>query len=96
MAQRQQHDSGTRRGERKSGQSKRPPTGSDPSKERGAERDTGRSWVHDDPPLKQGDDPPLKQEDDPKHSGYSDRETPESTAPGTRPGRPSERPRNEG
>ncbi len=95
MAQRQQHDPGTRRGERKGDQSKRLPTGSDPSKERGAERDSGRSWVHDEPPPKQGDDPPLRQQDEPQHSGYSDRETPEATDRGARPGRRSERPRNE-
>ena len=87
MAQRHQIDPATRPRDRKSEQPKRPPAGTDPSRERGAEKDSGRSWVHD--------EPPLKQEDEPKHSGYSDRETPESNDPGSRPARPSERPRNE-
>jgi hypothetical protein len=65
-------------------QPKRPATG-DTEKQRGEQRDTGRSWVHDKPPVEQNDDP--------QHSGYSDRETPEAGTPGSQPGRPGERPR---
>lgn len=80
MPKRQQKDQTTRTGERSGDQPKRRPSGADPSKEHG----TGRSWVHDEPPLEQGDDP--------QRSGYSDRETPEATPPGARPGRQGERP----
>lgn len=80
MAKRQQKDRTTRTEERSGEQPKRGPSGVDPSKE----RSSGRSWVRDEPPLEQGDDP--------QRSGYSDRETPEATNPGARPGRQSERP----
>ena len=71
-------------GERRNPQPKRPGAG-DAEKQRGDQRDTGRSWVHD--------EPPPEQHDDPQHSGYSDRETPEADTPGPQPGRSSERPR---
>jgi hypothetical protein len=84
MAQRHKDESGSpAAGERRGKQPKRP-AGADPAKQRG-ERDTGRSWVHDKPPLEQNDDP--------QHSGYSDRETPEADHPTPQPTRPSDRPR---
>jgi hypothetical protein len=70
--------------ERRSRQPKRPGAG-EPERQRGNQRDTGRSWVHD--------EPPLEQHDDPRHSGYSDRETPEAGTPESQPGRSGERPR---
>ena len=96
MAKRQQDNPSNRTQERRSEPQNRPRPGVGPSKERRSEADTGsdqetgsqrgagRSWVHDEPPLEQGDDP--------QHSGYSDRETPESKNSGEQSGRQSERP----
>jgi hypothetical protein len=69
-------------GEQRGRQPKKPGAG---ERQRDSQRDTSRSWVHD--------EPPLKQDDDPQHSGYSDRETPEAGTPESQPGRSSERPR---
>ena len=87
MAQRRKHDPGTRSGERRDEGQKRQPAGRDPSKERGGkgESDSGRSWVHDEPPLEQRDPEPHR-------TGYSDRETPETKDEDLHPRRPAEGP----
>jgi hypothetical protein len=82
MAKRHKDDPGAGASERRS--APRKPENSPPSRERGSERDTGRSWVHDEPPLEQNDDP--------QRSGYSDRETPEANNPGAPRSPPGERP----
>jgi hypothetical protein len=82
MAKRQQNDPATRAGERR-GEKSKPPTGGDAARKRSGERDSGRSWVQDEPQLDQGDEP--------QRSGYSDRETPEAEKSGPRSGEPAER-----
>jgi hypothetical protein len=78
MAKRQHNDPGTPAGGRRSEKPKQP-ADRDAPRQGGGERDSGRSWVHDEPQLEQGDEP--------QRSGYSDRETPESK-PGSRTGEP--------
>jgi hypothetical protein len=78
MAKRQHNDPGTPAGGRRS-EKPNQLAGGDATRERGSERDSGRSWVQDEPQLEQGDEP--------QRSGYSDRETPECK-PGSRTGEP--------